>query len=368
MKELSNSQNAVFRFGAILFVLGLIVNYFLPFVGMVCYVVGILAFTSMQMLMRYDGDDITLRRLRRQQVLSDFCFLLSAAAMVMQVMEFGPFWARHQAWMLCLAIGCVLQLYTAFRIPAEMEKQMRKNDKTKGGISKCVILMLGFLPALMQSCATHYNVEGSTDISQFEGKTLYLRTYLDDAMKSVDSCRVQHGRIHFSGPLDSTQMVNIFVGEESVIPMVLEEGFINLTINDLKQNVTGSPMNDTLYNFIHSRLKIETEFNQLPNLESKLIMDGVEEDERNRILYAEGLRLATENDRLTTSFIIRNSDNCMGPGVFMIMTSAYPYPQLTPQIEEILFRAKPYFKQHPYVKRYLEAAEQNMEKMHNGEE
>ena len=89
--------------------------------------------------------------------------------------------------------------------------------------------------------------------------------------------------------------------------------------------------------------------------------------EIEEVLMNESVRIADENDKLLTTFITNNSDNVLGPGVFMIMTSSYPFPQLTPQIDEILFRAKPYFKNHPYVKKYLEAAQQNMEKIHTGE-
>jgi hypothetical protein len=51
----------------------------------------------------------------------------------------------------------------------------------------------------------------------------------------------------------------------------------------------------------------------------------------------------------------------------MIMTSSYKYPILNPQIDEILSQATPYFRNHPYVKEYVKAANENMEKIHAGE-
>jgi hypothetical protein len=57
-----------------------------------------------------------------------------------------------------------------------------------------------------------------------------------------------------------------------------------------------------------------------------------------------------------TNFIVENFDNVLGPGVFMMMTSGYPYPVLTPQIEDIMSKATKKFKEDPYVKQYYEAA------------
>ena len=49
----------------------------------------------------------------------------------------------------------------------------------------------------------------------------------------------------------------------------------------------------------------------------------------------------------------------------MILTSSLPYPVLTPQIEEIITNATPYFLGHPYVKEYIRIAEENREKAKN---
>lgn len=407
MKQLSFLQNYIFRFGALAFLFGLGMRLFNPLVGTLFFVAGVVLFTSMQMLAGYEGNNFIIARLRRQQVMGDLALLLSAAAMLAQQFNFGPSWAHRNLWLLLLAIGCILQLYTAFRIPSELEKERKahpdspaprsldtskprdldnpKNRNLDNSMNRGLdnstsrnldnpkprhlgggVALILLLPLLLLSCATQYNVEGTTNVSMLEGKTLYLKVFTDEMMKSLDSCTVQHGRIRFNGALDSVQMVNIFMDDQSMMPMVLEEGIISLTIDESRQNVTGSPMNDTLYNFIRAKVKLDNELEDIPALESRLIVDGVEEMERERILMSEVQRISSANDKLVTSFVIRNSDNVLGPGVFMIMTSGYPFPQLTPQIEEILFRAKPSFKEHPYVKRYVEAARKNMEKIHTG--
>ena len=82
-------------------------------------------------------------------------------------------------------------------------------------------------------------------------------------------------------------------------------------------------------------------------------------------LGAKARALNDENDRLVSRFISSNYDNVLGPGIFMIMTSALQYPILYPKIEAIISQAPPYFLNHPYVREYIKAAESNMEKMHD---
>ena len=66
-----------------------------------------------------------------------------------------------------------------------------------------------------------------------------------------------------------------------------------------------------------------------------------------------------------TGFITENFDNVLGPGIFMMMTSSFQYPELTPWIEDIMSKATDNFKNDPYVKEYMEAA-QKIQNMQNG--
>ncbi len=93
----------------------------IPLTATVCYTLGAVVFCSLQMLQRYEGKNFIIRRLRRQQLLGLLAFLCAACCMIMQVGRFG--FARRNEWVVCLAVGCVLELYTVFRIPAELEKE-----------------------------------------------------------------------------------------------------------------------------------------------------------------------------------------------------------------------------------------------------
>ena len=120
MRELTPLQNLCFRIGAVLMLIGAAMFILYPMVGMFVFGIGTLMFSLMQVKAEYLGRDITLLRLRRQQLFACCCFVLALVMMSMQVHGWGPF--RRQEWVVALTIGCVLELYTSFRIPQELKK------------------------------------------------------------------------------------------------------------------------------------------------------------------------------------------------------------------------------------------------------
>ena len=73
------------------------------------------------MLQRYEGRNFIIRRLRRQQLLGALALLVTACLMITQTFHVG--FAQRNEWVVSLAVACVLELYTAFRIPSELEKE-----------------------------------------------------------------------------------------------------------------------------------------------------------------------------------------------------------------------------------------------------
>ena len=107
--------------GGVLVIVGAAMYMFLPVVAFVLFAVGAVAFTYLQVLQRYDGSNFIVRRLRRQQLLGAVAILIAVCLMAMQTFRFG--FALRNEWVVALTIGCVLELYTAFRLPAELEKE-----------------------------------------------------------------------------------------------------------------------------------------------------------------------------------------------------------------------------------------------------
>lgn len=78
------------------------------------YTLGAIFFAYVQVMDGYEGKNLIVRRLRRQQILG--AVLLVFAGVLM-------FFTRHNEWILCLTVAAILELYTAFRIPSELEKE-----------------------------------------------------------------------------------------------------------------------------------------------------------------------------------------------------------------------------------------------------
>ena len=225
------------------------------------------------------------------------------------------------------------------------------------------ILLAFATMALMASCAKSYNVQGSSSISSLDGSKLYLKAVKNNELKSIDSCDIVHGQFHFNGILDTVRMANLFMDDQSIMPVVLEEGEIVIKLDNAAQSVGGTPLNDKLYKFIDKHKQLDNRMSELSHKQSQMMLEGVDELTINEKLNAEAEKIAAEEDKLVTSFIVENFDNVLGPGVFMMITSGFNVPVLTPQIEDIMSKATEKFKNDPYVKEYYQVASENMAKM-----
>ncbi|MCH5309012.1 MAG: DUF4369 domain-containing protein [Prevotella sp.] len=222
-------------------------------------------------------------------------------------------------------------------------------------MNKSLCLLL--LTVVLVSCAESYSIQGSSSVSSLDGSKLYLKTVKDRELKNMDSCEVVHGKFRFAGVLDTVKMANLYMGDEPLMmPVVVEQGSIEIRIDNASRMVSGTPLNDKLYQFITRHARIGNEMNELSHRQSQMMLDGIDEDIIDRQLSVEAARLAQQEDSLVTNFIVENFDNVLGPGVFMLMTGGFPYPVLTPQIEDIMSKATQKFKDDPYVKEYYRVA------------
>ena len=241
-------------------------------------------------------------------------------------------------------------------IVVHLHYQMMKKSMKK-------ILFLPVVLAFFASCASSYNVEGTSSIPALDGSKLYLKAIKNNELKSIDSCEVVHGEFHFTGLLDTVRMASLYMDDESIMPVVLEKGEITIKIDNARQMVGGTMLNDSLYKFIDKHNQLTNQMNELSHKQSQMLLEGIDEDVINRQLNQEAAQIAAEEDRLVVKFIEANFDNVLGPGVFMMITSQYRFPILTPQIEDIMSKATEKFKNDPYVREYYQMAQENEKKM-----
>ena len=132
MQQLSKTQTAIYLCGALLMVIGAGLSL-VSWVGSpYVYSVGALCFVSMQLLQRYDGPSVTIRRLRRIMFFSDLLFLVTGVLMFASLDN--PLGLDHitylmyvyHKWVVTLLLAAVLQLYVTHRIDHELEKEAKK--------------------------------------------------------------------------------------------------------------------------------------------------------------------------------------------------------------------------------------------------
>ena len=222
-------------------------------------------------------------------------------------------------------------------------------------MKKSLLYIIAVVGALT-SCAESYTVQGTSSIAQLDGSKLYLKAIKGGELKNIDSCDVVHGQFHFNGLLDTVRMTTLFMDDEGIMPVVLEKGDISIRIDNTSRRVTGTPLNEELYDFLNRHDQLDNEMSELSHRHSQMLLEGEDEETINQQLSVEAARIAQQEDSLVTNFIIDNFDNVLGPGVFMMLTGSYPYPVLTPQIEDIMSKATAKFKNDPYVKEYYQTA------------
>lgn len=228
-------------------------------------------------------------------------------------------------------------------------------------MNKLLYLVLTVL--IFSSCTRKYEIEGISSVTSLDGKMAFIKIIKDNELVKIDSGEVVHGKFTMSGNADSTLMGNLFIGEQSIMPIVIEKGTIKVNIDMAEQKVLGTPLNEKLYAFIEKKNQIDAQAEELSHKESQMIMDGKDPDEIQQSITLEAKKLNSEAERMETDFITSNFNNVLAAGVFMLLSSGYPYPILTPQIDEIMSKAPTSFRDNSYVRDYMSAAQENLRRM-----
>lgn len=221
------------------------------------------------------------------------------------------------------------------------------------------ILPFFLLLPLLVSCTRAYKIEGTSSVNGLDGKMLYLKTLRDGGWVNLDSAEVVHGLFSMKGEVDSVQMVTLYMDDESIMPIVLESGKIDIIISNTDLKATGTSLNEALYEFINKRNEMEESIGELEQKETRMVLDGGDLAEIHEQLSLEGDSLMRAMNVYVKTFISSNYENVLGPNVFMMLCSSLPYPIMTPQLDEIIKDAPYSFKSNKMVKEFLTKAKEN---------
>lgn len=142
MKQLNKIQSIIFLLGGSLMVIGAGCFVFMWHQRAVCWIfaLGAVMFAVMQAMQIYEGNSLTIKRLKRIMSLADILFIVSAFLMIdtayqlllplfqdgngMGYIHYVDF--IYNKWVITLLIAALLELYTTHRIGSELKKEERK--------------------------------------------------------------------------------------------------------------------------------------------------------------------------------------------------------------------------------------------------
>lgn len=216
-------------------------------------------------------------------------------------------------------------------------------------------LILLCMLVLMVSCAT-YKVDGTTSVPTLDGQKLYLKVAHEDMVVDIDSCEVLHGAFKMKGDVDSIMLGSLYVGGESLMPIVIERGNIQISIENSGLEVKGTPLNERLYEFIRQKDILEGQLSEATHQQMQWILDGMMADEAENRMKQEVEVLVAKMNRLVVEFVTSNFDNVLALQIFSVYCQSFPQPIMTPVIQEIMEEAPDNFKEDSFVKAYLQTA------------
>lgn len=237
----------------------------------------------------------------------------------------------------------------------------------------------------LTSCTKSYYIHGTSNISSLDGRQLYLKGGSGDSLITLDSCEVVHGNFSFKGTLDSVQVAQIYMDDMNLqFPIVLEEGDIQLKLDNTLLRVSGTPLNEKLNTFWTKFTQLRNQFIEIDNEEGVSIMNGHDEEATNARLIKKALLVYANIDKLFTAFVTNNFDNTlstwgfltrvsydMTPNAYPIWMNDYLYAnavsQLPSWVEFIMAKAPDVFKNNAAIKDFYEKFQRAQKEM-NGME
>ena len=101
--------------GGILLLIGAVMHVGESTISSCLFLIGAILYGYVQVMGdRYEGSNFIIRRLRRQQIFGAMLLVFTGVLM---------FFSRHNEWIVALTVATVFELYTAYRIPAELKKE-----------------------------------------------------------------------------------------------------------------------------------------------------------------------------------------------------------------------------------------------------
>lgn len=225
------------------------------------------------------------------------------------------------------------------------------------------ILLAAFMPMLF-SCSERYCIKGTTD-GFYNGEQAYIKVDSGGTWYTIDSCDILHGCFEMSGEVESPFLTSLFIGEEAIMPVIIECGNISVDLSMRDANISGTNLNNQLARFIEDKEEYERLIMDIERHETSLILDGKTAESAAAAVRDSLTAVGDSLNKFIEKSIRKHYNNVLGPCIFQLLCSAMPYPFITQQVERILADAPQSFKDNHFVKRFIDAATENKRRMSN---
>lgn len=213
--------------------------------------------------------------------------------------------------------------------------------------------------AALTGCSPQYNIDGNSTIAGLDGQKLYLRATSpggEQHVVNLDSCEIVHGCFQFGGAMDSVQMADLYMGDQPMMPVVIENGSVFVQMDNIMQSISGGPLNDRLNDFLTKRTRYEFDLFDLNRRAQYMVYEGKTLEQIVASIDPIKNSLLRNIKALEVQFIKDNYNNVLGPGYFMRMCNNLGMPTPDADIYDILVDAPDAFLHSPYVEYYIVAA------------
>ena len=228
------------------------------------------------------------------------------------------------------------------------------------------LFLLSLLLALFASCEKGYRIEGYVDGDILDGMPVYVKSEINGAVVKLDSAVVEKSRFFMAGSTDSSFITSLYIGEQPVVPFVVEPGRIDIHISEEQVSVKGTPLNNELWTLMQQKMELERRMYELERAETAMILDGATAEAAAEYMGDSITYIGESMEMLMNGFIRANLDNILGPCVFALFYSAVNIPIVTGELESIYNDAPDMFRNDSFVKYYYEIARENSRRLRQG--
>lgn len=125
------------------------------------------------------------------------------------------------------------------------------------------VLFFLFLFFVFIFCSCKYKIEGVFFVISLDGKMFFIKVFQNGEWFNIDFVEVVYGLFLMKGKVDLVVMVIFYIGDESIMFLVIEKGNIQVLIINIELVVKGIVLNNVFYVFIDKKNLLDVQIEEL---------------------------------------------------------------------------------------------------------